>query len=141
MLGTSLITPPARSVLELQARHEQTHIGALRVELTRLSPTGPIPVAPSGVGAADRDLARRNVTGRLGQLLGEKDALRLLLGVERVVVGAYFVALTKLEDRRLIELAISIMGAEAQHEALIGELLYPGDAQRSVPYGLIQGMQ
>ena len=57
------------------------------------------------------------------------------------MVGAYFVALTKLEDRRLIGLAVSIMGAEAQHEALIGDLLYPGDAQKSVPYGLIQGTQ
>jgi Ferritin-like domain len=141
VLGTSLLTPGARPVVELQAHHEQAHIHALSIELTRLSPSGAIPVAPPGVSAADRDLARRNVTGRLGQLQGEKDALRLLLGVERVVVGAYFVALTKLEDPRLIGLAVSIMGAEAQHEALIGDLLYPGDAQESVPYGLIQGMQ
>jgi hypothetical protein len=141
VLGTPLLTLEARAVLELQARHEQAHIHALSIELTHLSPSGPIPIAPPGVSAADRDLARRNVTGRLGQLQGEKDALHLVLELERVVVGAYFVALTKLGDRRLIGLAVSIMGAEAQHEALIGDLLYPGDAQKSVPYGLIQGIQ
>ena len=141
VLSTAVITPGARPVVELQARHEQAHVHALSVELTRLSPAGAIPVAPTGIAAADRDLARRNATGRLGQLQGEKDALHLLLEVERVVVGAYFVALTKLEDPRLIGLAISIMSAEAQHEALLGDLLYPGDAQRSVPYGLIQGTQ
>lgn len=141
VLGTSLITPASRPVLELQARHEQAHVHALSVELARLGPLGVTPVAPAGVTVADRDLARRNVTGRLGQLQGEKDALHLLLELERVVVGAYFVALTKLEDGRLIRLAVSIMGAEAQHEALIGDLLYPGDARKSVPYGLIQGIQ
>ncbi|MDQ2896514.1 MAG: ferritin-like domain-containing protein, partial [Actinomycetota bacterium] len=141
VLISSLLTPGARPVVELQAGHEQAHVHALSVELTRLSPSRAIPVGPTSVAAADRDLVRRNVTGRLGQLRGEKDALHLLLDVERVVVGAYFVALTKLEDRRLIALAISIMSAEAQHEALIGDLLYHGDAQRSVPYGLIQGTQ
>ena len=50
-------------------------------------------------------------------------------------------ALTKLEDPALIRLAAQIMASEAQHEALIGELLYHGDAQRAVPYGLIQGRQ
>lgn len=141
VLGTSMITRGSRFVLGLQAVHEQAHVQALSHELARLSPSGAIPAGPASVGTADRDLARRNVTGRLGQLQGEKDALHLLLELERVVVGAYFVALTKLEDRRLIGVAVSIMGAEAQHEALIGDLLYPGDAQRSVPYGLIQGVQ
>ncbi len=141
VLTSSLIAPGAQPIVELQARHEQAHVHALSVELTRLSPGGAVPAAPAGIAAANRDLARRNATGRLGQLQGEKDALHLLLEVERVVVGAYFVALTKLEDPQLIGLAISIMSVEAQHEALIGDLLYPGDAQRSVPYGLIQGTQ
>ncbi|MDQ6728857.1 MAG: ferritin-like domain-containing protein [Actinomycetota bacterium] len=141
VFSSSLLSPGALPIVELQAGHEQAHVHALRVELTRLSPSGAIPVAPTGIAAADRDLARRKVTGRLGQLQGERDALYLLLEVERVVTGAYFVALTKLEDPRLIALAISIMSVEAQHAALIGDLLNPEDAQQSVPYGLIQGTQ
>lgn len=141
VLAGTLLTPGARLVAQLQAGHERAHIDALKLELTRLSPSGAIPVAPTDVAAANRRLARRNATGRLGQLQGERDALYLLLEVERVVTGAYFVALLKLEDPRLIALAISIMSAEAQHQALIGDLLNPGDAQQSVPYGLIQGTQ
>jgi len=141
VLAGTLLTPGARLVVQLQAGHEQAHIDALKLELTRLSPSGTLPGPPTDIAAANRDLARRNTTGRLGQLQGERDALYLLLEVERVVTGAYFVALLKLEDPRLIALAISIMSAEAQHQALIGDLLNPGDAQQSVPYGLIQGTQ
>ena len=38
-------------------------------------------------------------------------------------------------------LAAQIMANDAQHEALIGELLYPGDTPNAVPYGLVQGVQ
>jgi hypothetical protein len=81
------------------------------------------------------------VAGRLGQLKNTKDALYLLLAMERVTVGAYFVALTKLDDRSLITLAAEIMANDAQHEAIIGQLLYKGNIPQSVPYGLVQGVQ
>ena len=102
---------------------------------------GTAPMPPAGIKAADHDLAGRSVRGRLGQLRGRHDALGLLLAVERVVVGAYFVALITLEEPRLITLATQIMAADAQHEAMIGELLYAGNAQMAVPYGLVQGVQ
>lgn len=141
VLAAHFVSDRARTVLALQARHEQAHIRALTGALHRLDPAGVVPAGPTDVSVADRDLARRNVAGRLGQLQGANDALHLLLDVERVVGGAYFVALTKLAEPRLITLAVTIMAAEAQHEALIGDLLYPGDPDRSVPYGLIQGTQ
>lgn len=141
VLAAPFVSDPARPVLALQARHEQAHIRALTEALQRLDPAGAVPAGPTDVSVADRDLARRNVAGRLGQLQGEKDALHLLLDVERVVGGAYFVALTKLAEPSLITLAVTIMAAEAQHEALLGELLYPTHPDRAVPYGLIQGTQ
>jgi hypothetical protein len=107
---------------------------------SRLLALGGVPPAPPGrVAEANRDLAKRSIGGRLGQLKGERDALFLLLAMEQVVVGAYFVALTNLEDRRLVRLAAEIMGSEAQHEALVGAALYPGKAASAVPYGLVQG--
>ena len=135
------VSAQARPVLLQQTRHEQAHVRALSAELRRLVPAGSLPPGPASPRAADRDLAHRNITGRLGQLQGEKDALHLLLELERVVGGAYFVALTKLNSVRLIDLIVSIMAAEAQHEALLGDLLYPGHPDQSVPYGLIQGIQ
>ena len=141
VLAAQFVSARARTVLALQTEHEQAHIRALTGALHRLDPAAGVPAGPTDVSVADRDLARRNVTGRLGQLQGEKDALHLLLDVERVVGGAYFVALTKLAEPQLITLAVTIMAAEAQHEALIGDLLYPGHPDRAVPYGLIQGSQ
>ena len=139
VLATQMLKRRARRLLAPLPGQERAHVRALSERLTRLGASAPI--APGSVAQADRDLARRKVTGRLGQLQGHKDALRLLLSVEQVLVGAYFVALTKLQDPRLIELAAQIMASDAQHEALLGEALYPGDAQRAVPYGLVQGIQ
>ncbi len=127
-----------RALLPLRA-HERAHVHVLAAQLAALGAVAPSP--PANVATADIDLARRRVKGRLGQLRGERDALRLLLATERVVVGAYFVALTTLEDRRLIVLAAQIMANDGQHEALIGELLYPGDTPKAVPFGLVQGVQ
>ncbi|MGI9184678.1 MAG: ferritin-like domain-containing protein [Solirubrobacteraceae bacterium] len=139
VLGASILKPRARQVLTPFLAHEEAHVQALTRMLQLLG--GVLPSAPPNVAAADRRLAHRGVSERLGQLTGSGDAVRLLLDVERVVTGAYFVALIKLQDTALIRLAAQIMGAEAQHEALIGELLYHGDAQKAVPYGLIQGQQ
>lgn len=139
ILGSSLLRPQAQRVLTGFRDHEQAHVHALEQLLPRQG--GSLPSAPTDVAGADRRLAHRGVAGRLGQLRGPRDAVNLLLDLERVVTGAYFVALTKLEDTTLIRLATEIMASEAQHEALIGELLYHGDAQRAVPYGLIQGQQ
>jgi hypothetical protein len=139
IIASSLPSPSQRQTLITLRGQEEAHVHVLRRTLTRLGGTPPVP--PKSVAAADVDLARRQVKGRLGQLQGIEDALRLLLAIERVVVGAYFVALLKLEDRRLVSLAAQIMANDAQHEALIGELLYPGITPKAVPFGLVQGVQ
>lgn len=139
VLSSSLLAPHAsRALAPLQAQEEQ-HVRALRTRLRELGAAAP--AAPQTVAQADRDLAHRKVAQRLGQLKGAKDALRLLLAVERVAVGAYFVSLITLEDRSLITLVTEMMGCDAQHEVVIGELLYDGDATKAVPSGLVQGAQ
>jgi hypothetical protein len=139
VLAGPLLKPRARRLLDPLRGHEAAHIRTLSARLTALGGVPPLP--PTSVVEANRDLARRKVGGRLGQLQGGRDALRLLLALEQVVVGAYFVALTALSDPKLITLAAQIMASEAQHEALVGEALYPGNAQNAVPYGLVQGIQ
>jgi len=139
ILAGPLLRPRARRLLSPLVGHEEAHVRALSAHLAALGGRAPSP--PRSVRVADHDLARRGVGGRLGQLRGGRDALFLLLAVEQVVVGAYFVALTKLGDPRLITLAAQIMASDAQHEALIGEAIHPGDAQKDVPSGLVQGIQ
>jgi hypothetical protein len=139
LLHGSVLPPDARRALAPFRGQEQAHVRLLKAKLEALGGAAPKP--PANEAAANQDYAGRNVKGRLGQLQGADDALRLLIAVERVVVGAYFVALTKLEDRRLIALITRIMANDAQHEALIGALRYPGDPHKAVPFGLVQGVQ
>jgi hypothetical protein len=139
VLAGPLLRPRAHRLMLPLRGQEQAHIHVLSSRLAALG--GTPPVGPASVKEADRDLARRGVGGRLNQLQGERDALFLLLAVEQVVVGAYFVALTKLNDPHLVVLAAQIMANDAQHEALVGDALHPGEAQEAVPYGLVQGIQ
>jgi Ferritin-like domain len=129
----------ARRTMAPLRDHEQAHVAALRARLLARGAATPGP--PPNIAAANRYLARREVRGRLGQLQGADDALHLLLALERVVVGAYFVALREMRDPQLIVLVSQIMASDAQHEALIGEQLNPGDLASAVPYGLVQGVQ
>ncbi len=127
-----------RALRPLRAQ-EQAHVRVLRDQLRRRG--APAPEPPSGLAVANRRLAHRKVGGRLGQLKGAHDALRLLLNLEQVVVGAYYEALTDLADPRLILLATQIMANDAQHESMINLQLNPHDYAAGAPYGLVQGLQ
>lgn len=139
VLDTSILGTGARRALAVVPGHEQSHIQALERQLADRGGVAPPP--PSGVAEADRYLAKRKVGGRLGQLQSPADALELLLAVERVAVGAYFVALLWLEEPALIVLAGQIMANDAQHEALVGLQLPKSSPQAAVPYALVQGVQ
>jgi Ferritin-like domain len=139
VISSSLLSAASRRALVPLRDNDRAHAEAWRERLKRAG--GVAPSAPGSVAQANRALAHRKVGGRLGQLKGAKDALFLLLGVERVTVGAYFVALAKLRTRSLMTLSAEIMANDAQHEALIGELLYPKRPGVAVPYGLVQGVQ
>lgn len=140
VLASTVLGPAARRALAPIPGYEQAHVRALQIQLAaRRGGKGPPP--PASDAEANRYLARRRVSGRLGQLQGERDALHTLLAVERVVVGAYFVALLGMEDHGLIVLATQIMASDAQHEAVLGGQLHPSDIPDAVPYGLVQGVQ
>jgi hypothetical protein len=139
VLSSSILRPRARRRLTPFLDHEQAHIEALATHLRARG--GTVPPGPDSVKAANRYLAHRGVGGRLGQLKGERDALYLLLTLEQVTIGAYFVALTKLNDPEVITLVCQIMANEAQHDAMIGLSLPKATPGTAVPYGLVQGLQ
>jgi hypothetical protein len=139
VLAGSILPQGARRPMTQLRSHEQAHVAAVGAQLSARGASRPSP--PPSTSVANRYLARRNVRGRLGQLQGSDDALRLLLALERVAVGAYFVALREIRDPRVIVLAAQIMASDAQHEAIIGEQLNPGVVANAVPYGLVQGVQ
>ncbi len=139
VLGSSILDPRAQHALAPFEGHEQAHIDALETRLKARG--GTIPAGPGSIRDANRDLAHRSIGGRLGQLKGPTDALFLLLTLEQVTIGAYFVALTKLNDAELITLVCQIMANEAQHDAVIGLSLPKAKPGSAVPYGLVQGLQ
>jgi ferritin-like protein len=139
VLISPVLPASAHPAVAQMRSHEQAHVAALGAQLTaRHART---PSAPPSLTVANRHLAGRDVGGRLGHLRGAKDALFLLLSVERVAVGAYFVALREMVDPGLIGLAAQIMASDSQHEAIISEQLNPGNIPAAVPYGLVQGVQ
>ena len=117
---------------------EVAHIAALTHQLRLRGGTPPPP--PTSAEVANHRLGHRKIGGRLGQLKGAKDALRLLLTLEQTAVGAYYVALTMLDDQPLIKLLCSIMANDAQHQTMINLQLNRGNAAISVPYGLVAGL-
>ena len=139
VLGSSILGPRTRRTVAPFPGHEEAHIAALAAQLKAHG--GSMPAGPGSVAEANRDLAHRKIGGRLGQLKGGPDALRMLLTLEQVTIGAYFVALTKLQDDRLIRLVCEIMGNEAQHDAMISLSFPKGTPGSAVPYGLVQGLQ
>jgi hypothetical protein len=139
ILDSRVSGPRMHRALDPLRVQEQAHVQALGHLLSVHGASAPAP--PSSPAVANQRLAHRKVGGRLGQLKGAKDGLRLLLNLEQVVVGAYFVALTELEDPRLILLAIQIMANDAQHESMINLQLNPHDDAAGAPYGLVQGLQ
>lgn len=139
VLASSILGPGAQRTLAPFEGHEQAHVDALETQLKARG--GTIPSGPDSVKTANRYLAHRGVGGRLGQLKGSRDALYLLLTLEQVTIGAYFVALTRLQDSELISLACQIMANEAQHDAMIGLSLPKATLGSAVPYGQVQGIQ
>jgi hypothetical protein len=139
VLGASILGARAHRTLAPFQAHEQAHIDALTTHLKARG--GAPPPGPDSDATANRYLAHRGVGGRLGQLKGERDALYLLLTLEQVTIGAYFVALTTLQDAEVVSLVCQIMANEAQHDAMIGLSLPKATPGSAVPYGLVQGLQ
>ncbi len=139
VLVSPALPSSAHPVIAQLRDHEQAHVDALRARLTVRHAVAPSP--PPSIAVANRYLARREIGGRLGHLRGTKDALFLLLSLERVTIGAYFVALRDMRDPGPIVLAAQIMASDAQHEAIVSELLNPGMIPAAVPDGLVQGVQ
>ncbi len=139
ILGSSILNPRAHRALASFPGHEQAHIDALARRLRARG--GSVPTPPESITAANHDLAHRKIGGRLGQLRGNLDAIRLLLTLEQVTIGAYFVALTKLQNPELIVLVAEIMANDAQHDAMLGLQLPPYKPGSAAPYGLVQGLQ
>jgi rubrerythrin len=101
--------------------HEQAHLAALRGELGRRA----LPRLPRGLGTVTALSARQGV--------------RLLVEIERAALSVYYTELARITDAQLAGTAAAIMANEAQHAAVLLELLSPGNVTRAVPAAFVDG--
>ena len=125
-----------RTVAEVLAQ-EHEHAAALAALLDQLGT--PLPAGPTGVAAADKALAADKVSVSLAGLRSQRDCLKLLIDVESVAEGTYFVAVSKLRDATALRLSAEIMANEAQHWSALTELRLPGDLASAVPSPFVEG--
>ncbi len=139
VLASGRLGPPARRLARRVLAQEHAHAAVLRTELQLLGGVPPAP--PTTPALLDAELARHRVTVALTGLNSEKAALRLLTQTESVAEGAYFAALSKFTDPRLLTLAAQILGSEAQHFTLLAQFLHPHDAgyNQVIPDAFVQG--
>lgn len=126
----------ARTVRRLLGQELQ-HVSALAHELVRLG--GRPPTAPADLAAVQKTLTAHHVPVNLSDLRTQHDCLRLLIDVETVIEGAYYAAISKLHDPRLLGTSAAIMACEGQHWTLLSGLQSHGDISMSVPYPFVQG--
>ncbi len=136
-LASGALEPAASRAVRRLLGQEHQHVSALSRELARLG-AGP-PSVPTDLASVQKALTAHHVPVSLTDLATRRDCLRLLIDVETVVEGAYYAAISKLHDPRLLGLSAAIMACEAQHWTLLSGLQSHGDVSQAVPYALVQG--
>jgi rubrerythrin len=101
--------------------HERAHLEALRGELRR----GAVPAPPRELGGLGSVTARQ--------------AVRLLVGLERAALSVYYTELARIKDGGLARTAAEIMANEAQHATVLLEVLSPGDFEHAAPAAYVTG--
>lgn len=115
----------------------QAHVVALRRAVVHAG--GSVPTPPTSDHEANQRFMRRQIPGRLGQLLGPENALGLLIDIERASIGSCFVAVGALTGSEPIVLMSRIMGNDAQHEAILSLQRHALKLPAAAPYALVSG--
>jgi Ferritin-like domain len=119
------------------AGHEREHADSLIAELPALGASAAL--APGGDAAAEAALARHHVMVKFASLHSSRGWLRLLISVEEMLERNYHAALAELGRPALLRLCAEIMASEAQHSAVLGELLEPHDIDKALPNAFVNG--
>ncbi|HWC86882.1 MAG TPA: ferritin-like domain-containing protein [Solirubrobacteraceae bacterium] len=137
-LATGLLAPPAQTVVSSFLEHERTHVRALSARVVSLG--GAVPPAPAMPSAFESELRRLRVKRTLAELRTERQYVRFLIELETVIAHHYRYAIARLNAGRLLTAAAEIMANEAQHMAILREVLSPGNVKRAVPTGFVAGV-
>jgi hypothetical protein len=137
VLSANLLNLRTARVARQILSQERVHVGAIGSALRATGGTPPAP--PRSAAAADRELSVRRVPNRIGHVRDPEDARKLLIALEGVLEGSYFVAIGELSDAQTLRLAAQIMANEAQHDAILRLLGNERQPAKAVPSALVQG--
>lgn len=126
----------ARLTRELLA-HEHAHARSLEALLPRLGV--PAPPAPRTTDEAERALRTHHTVIDFHRRRSTRAWIRVMLDVEDVLERNYHTAISELRHPALLTLCAEILASEAQHSALLGELLQPHKANKALPSAFING--
>jgi hypothetical protein len=137
LLAAGELSPPTARVFRTFLSHESEHVRILSRALVDRRSAPPPP--PTDVKSASRQLAKLGAGGSLRDSRGDAVCIRYMIGVETVAEGAYYSAMSKLSDARVLTQAAQIMANEAQHWTSLSGLQHAGDVFRGVPYPTVTG--
>lgn len=136
-LASRKLDPGTARLVRRILDQELAHVATLERALRTLGAVPP--AAPRDLVAAQRGFADHHMYTSLTALPDQNACLRLLVDVESVAEGAYFEAIARLTDARLLRTSCAIMGCEAQHWTLLSAARHHGDVLITVPYPFVGG--
>jgi hypothetical protein len=137
VLRTDLLSADSHDAIRAMLGHERAHARLLSGVLLRLGATPPKDTA--SVANADKLLAASRQPSSLSALRNEHDCVLLLIRFEFALEGFYYAAIGKLQDAHLAGTLAQVMANEAQHAAVLSELIRPGNVNKAVPSAFVQG--
>jgi ferritin-like protein len=139
VLAMPVLGRESRALLLEFLGHEREHVAALLSALQALGQAAPAPVSTARQARAV--LAQHGLSVDFAKVHGLKDAITLLYDIEGLSQGAYYAAVGLLRSSRPLASAAQALACEAQHQALLTALLFPGEIKRSVPGAFVEGWQ
>src|SRR5436305_8079751 len=138
LVPLSALTAHERHVLRTLQRQDRAHARALEAQMTARGVALAPP--PSGLSAVDQALSAKGMSGGLADATTLKQAVTLLLDIEALALGGYYMIIRDASDAALAQRAAQAMGNDAQHSTLLTELVAPGKITETVPNWYVTGV-
>lgn len=131
------LTGHERRVLRELVHQDRAHVKALQDAMSIRGMA--LPGAPAGPAPVDQVLSAKGMAARLATATTLKAAVQLLLDIEALTEGGYYMVIRDISDPGLAQHAAQVLANEAQHSMLLSELVSP-DIKVSVPNWYVTGV-
>lgn len=135
--GLAGLSAHERRVLRLLERQDRSHVRALQSIMLERGLTLPAP--PSGPQAVDQALSTKGMSGHLAAVSTLKQAVALLLDIEALAQGGYYMVIRDIREPAIAQRGAEILANEAQHAMLLTQLVST-EITQTVPGWYVTGV-